>query len=241
VPEFFHGPPRCFNAGIYSNRRLVGRNGNMYMVNQYGLLCITPDGKPIGQWYPSGFYYWKELGGWVLGNCSLPPASLKEAVPDDGDPNRLWLLSKHNSNRPPYLFWYMRYPYYRSLAADESVAFITAYDVKKNLFSKPIRIKSSVVVHIQPRGKDVYITGGRVSRLPKKTWVLDQPGRLKDTSVRVQCPRTLLGRASAALFNQEFDRAQKLLQEALDAGVSTHHVKQMLGEMDKLQGAKERL
>ena len=239
VPEFFRGPSRSFNAGIYSNRRLVGRNGNMYMVNRHGLLRVTAQGKPIGQWYPSGFYHWNELGGWVQGNCPLPPCSLKEAVPDDEDPNRLWLLSKHNATRTAYLLWYMRYPSYRSLAVDESIAFITAYDVKKSLFSKPIRIKGATVAHIQPRGKDVYMTGARLRRLPKKTWVLDQPGRLKDTPLRVRCPETLLGKASAALFNQEFDRAGKLLQEALDAGISTQHVKQMLGAMDKLKKAKE--
>lgn len=92
----------------------------------------------------------------------------------------------------------------------------------------------------QPFGEYVYLTGRTFARLPKKLWVADQPGRLKDASLQVQCPETLLGKASVALLNQEFDKVKGLLQEALDAGISPHCARQMIEAVGELQREKRR-
>ncbi|MCD4823521.1 MAG: CsgG/HfaB family protein [Phycisphaerae bacterium] len=225
VPKFF-GPPQSRSVSRFNNRRLVSQNGKMYLANEYGLLSMsmTAEAKPIHHWYPSGFYHWGELGGWVQGNCSLPPCCVEKVIPDDSNPNQLWVLSEHDVSRQPY----------------KAITFITAYDTRENIFSKPIRINNTIVAHFQPRGEYIYLTGSKFSRLPKKMWVLDQPGRLKDTPLRVQCPDTIYGRASEALFHKDFDKAKKLLQEAIDAGIAVRQAKKMLKGIHRLQHPKKR-
>ncbi len=237
VPKFFYGACRGFRSNVYTNRRLVGHGGRMYLANRYGFVCLTEKGKPIRHWFSKNFYTWKELGGWVEGNCPLPPCCVREVVPDDSDPNRLWVFSsKHGNHFRGHSLTRSPTEKYK---VEETTAFITAYDAKKKLFSKPIRIKN-VVVHIQPRGKYIYMTGKGFFRLSKKEWVLDQPGRLKDTPLRVQCPDTIYGRASGALFHKDFDKAKKLLQEAIDAGIAVGQAKKMLKGIHRLQHPKKR-
>ncbi|MCD4823855.1 MAG: hypothetical protein K8S55_04560, partial [Phycisphaerae bacterium] len=62
----------------------------------------------------------------------------------------------------------------------------------------------------------------------------------KDTPLRVQCPDTIYGRASGALFHKDFDKAKKLLQEAIDAGIAVGQAKKMLKGIHRLQHPKKR-
>ena len=242
APDFFWPPSRNYNAGCAGRRRMLARPEGLYVATELGLVLIAKDGKPQQLWYPTGFCYWKKLGVWVEGNCPLPPCIVKEAIADDRNPDLIWVVSKDGASYPryrvsPLLFIRAhREPFSWS---EDAVTFITAFDTKKRAFSTPVRT-TAPFLHAQPFGDYVYVSGKEFGRIPKTTWVLDQPAPAGDQPVRVHCPDTPLGRASQALFNQDFDRARKHLLEAIDAGIAPDEVKKMLAEIERMQKAGQR-
>lgn len=194
----------------------------------------TTDGKPVALWRSDTFYQLKNLGGWVLGNCPLPSCALLEVIRDDQKPNLLWLVSKQNDVIPPYKFGYGTYPkeLWNSILniGGDTTCFITAFDTETNLFSKPVRTKSPFT-HAQPFGDYVYMTGRIFARLPKKLWVVDQPGAKVDRPPMVECPDTPVGRASRALLLGRREQAIKHLQEAMESGMAPSEVRKMIREL----------
>ena len=231
VPPIFRGPPRSYNAGVNTWQRLLAVGEKVYFVGEHGLAVLTTDGNPIGLFRADTFCRWNELGGWVLGNCPLPPCPLLEVILDDQKPSLLWLVSKENDVIPPYEFGYAIYPKesWNSILdiGGDTTCFITAFDTESNRFSKPVRTKAPFT-HAQPFGDYVYLTGRTFSRLPKKLWVVDQPPSKDDQPPRVECPDTTLGRASRALLLGNKEEARSHLQAALDAGIAPAEVKRML-------------
>lgn len=199
VPATFHAPPRGFNAGVYSRRRAVPAAGRIFLVTEYGLQEVDRDGKLLTTWRPDGFFCAGGLGGWVLGNCPLPPCGLKEVVADDRDEGLLWLVSKHDETIPPYHFLWAKAPPGTAVVSprDKSQAFLTAFRPATGRFSRPIRVEGGFV-HVEPRGESLYVTGARLARLPKKLWTADRPGQQDDRPPTIECPDTDLGRTSRA-------------------------------------------
>jgi len=83
----------------------------------------------------------------------------------------------------------------------------------------------------QPFGDYVYLTGRTFARLPKKLWVVDQPGSEDDQPPRVECPDRLLGQVSCALLLGHRDQAMKHVQEALESGIAPGEVRKMIREL----------
>jgi len=195
-------PGRYCNPGVFTWQRLAVLRGRAYYAGAHGLIELGPEGKAVKLWRPDGFVGSGSLGGWVKGNCALPPCTLVEVLPDDRDAHRLWLVSKWNDSTP-YTFAYACFPKqsWSHFLGDDSRAacFITAFDTKTCRFSKPIRTKRSFA-HAQPFGDYVYVTGRVPSRLAKSLWVTDQPAAADDAPVQVECPDTPAGRASRALL-----------------------------------------
>ncbi|HUX00764.1 MAG TPA: hypothetical protein VMY35_07270 [Phycisphaerae bacterium] len=239
VPEFFRPPSRHYNAGRVGRRRLLARPEGLYVATERGLVLIASDGKPQRLWYPAGFCYWKSLVTWVEGNCPLPPCIVKEVIADDRNPDLVWIVSKRDVSYPRRDQSPVGYIDYYLSQAEDAATFITAFDVKKGAFSAPVRT-TAPFLHAQPFGDFLYVTGKEFGRIPKTTWVLDQPAPAGDQPVRVHCPDTPLGRASQALFDQGFDRARKHLLEALGAGIAPDKVKEMLAEIERMQKAGQR-
>lgn len=234
VPPIFHGPPRSYNAGVNTLQRLLTIGEKVCFVGEHGLAVLTAAGQPVALWRPDAFYRWNELGGWVMGNCPLPPCSMMEVIQDDQNHNLLWLVSKENDVIPPYTFGYGAYPkaLWNSILelGRDTTCFITAFDTETNRFSKPVRTKTPFT-HAQPFGDYVYLTGRTFSRLPKKLWVVDQPGMPGDQPPRVECPDTPVGRASRAVLLGRRDEAMKHIQEALEAGMAPDEIKKMVREL----------
>ena len=232
VPVFVSAPSRDFNGGIFSSRRAVFSDGQFFLVTKHGLAVVDRQGTLQTIWHPDGFFCWKGLGGWVLGNCTLPPCRLKEVIPDDRDVGLLWLVSKHDETIPPYHFlWSKMTPGQADdLCRDESQAFITAFRPATSRFSRPIRVDGGFV-HVQPRGDGLYLTGGSLTHLPKKQWTVDQSGQEADQLPRVECPDTILGQAAQALLLGDVDKARNHLQTALESGIALDEVKTMLREL----------
>jgi len=239
VPQMFFGPPRDYNSAVATWQRLAVIGKNVYLADKWGLAVLTAAGKCVALWRPDTFYYWTELGGWVAGNCPLPPCLLTEAIQDDANPNMLWLVSKNNDVIPPYNFGYACGPkelwkHYLDIGGD-TVCFITAFDTQSNSFSKPMRT-ATPFTHAQPFGDYVYLTGRTFSRLPKKLWVADQPGADADAAPTAECPDTPVGRASRALLLGRRDEAVKHLKDAMESGTAPEGVRKMLKDL----AAKER-
>lgn len=236
APARFYGPPRGYNAGVDTFQRLLVVEGKVYVVSKHGLVVLGADGKPAALWRPDTFYRWNELGGWVLGNCPLPPCLLSEAIRDDQNPNLLWLVSKANDKITPYTFAYGVYPkelwsHILGIGSD-TMCFITAFDTKRGLFSKPLRTKAPFT-HAGPCGDYIYLTGRTFGRLGKKLWVVDQPGAKNDQPPKTECPDTLVGRASRALLLGNRKEARACLQSALNAGIAPADVKRILNALAK--------
>ena len=239
APDFFWPPSRHYNAGRVGRRRMLARPEGLYVATGLGLVLIAGDGKPQRLWYPAGFCWWKNLGMWVEGNCPLPPCIVKEVIADDRDPDLVWIISKRNVSYPRYNQSPVGYIDYYLSQAEDAVTFITAFDAKRRAFSAPVRT-TAPFLHVQPFGDFLYVTGKEFGRIPKMTWVPDQPAPVGDQAVRVHCPDTPLGRASQALFNQDFDRARKHLLEATGTGIAPDKVKKMLAEIERMQEARPR-
>jgi len=221
APDFFWPPARQYNAGCTGRRRLLARPEGLYVATKLGLVLIGNDSRPQRLWYPTGFCWWQGLGLWVEGNCPLPPCGDMEVIADDRKSDLVWIVNKRLTG----------------YAGDTT--FITALDVKKQIFSVPVRTNAPFF-RAQPFGDYVYVTGKEFGRISKTTWVLDQPAPAGDQPVRVHCPNTPLGRAAQALFDQDFDRARKHLLEAIDAGIAPAEVKKMLAEIERMQEARQR-
>jgi hypothetical protein len=234
TPPRFDGLSRSYYAGAHTCQRLQLIDKNIYLACDQGLAVLTSDGRPVRLWRPDDFYHWNNLGGWVLGNCPLPPCSLLEVLRDDRKPGLLWLVSKDNDIIPPYSFAYGTYPkkLWGAFAkfGDDTACFITAFDTETTRFSKPIRTKS-FFAHAQPFGDYVYLTGRTFSRLPKSLWVVDQPGSQTDQPPKVECPDTPVGRASGALLLGQRDQAVKQLQEALSRGIAPDEIRKTLRDL----------
>jgi len=232
VPAMFSAPSRDFNGGIVSSRRAVFSGGQFFLVTKHGLVVVDRQGTLQTIWHPDGFFCWKGLGGWVLGNCTLPPCCLKEVIPDDRDAGLLWLVSKHDETIPPYHFLRSKITSGQAddLCRDESQVFLTAFRPATSRFSRPIHIDGGFV-HVQPRGDDLYLTGGNLTHLLKKQWTVDQPGQENNQLPRVECPGTILGQAAQALLLGDVNEARNHLQTALESGIATDEVKTMLREL----------
>ncbi|GAH84540.1 unnamed protein product, partial [marine sediment metagenome] len=217
----------------------LARPEGLYVATGLGLILIAGDGRPQRLWYPAGFCYWKNLGMWVEGNCPLPPCIVKEIIADDRNPDLVWIVSKEDVSYPRYDESPVGYIDYYLSQAEDAATFITAFDAKKRAFSAPVRT-TALFLHAQPFGDYVYVTGKEFGRIPKTTWVPDQPAPAENQPARVRCPDTPLGRASQALFNQDFDRARKHLLEALGAGIAPDEVKKMLTGIERMQEAGQR-
>jgi len=236
VPDFFWPPSRGLNGG---RRRLLARPEGLYVATKLGLVLIGNDSKPQRLWYPTGFCWWQGLGLWVEGNCPLPPCFMTEVIADDRNPDLIWVVSMHNVRYPPCDDGAVQYIDHFLRQYEDAATFITAFDTKKQAFSAPVRT-AAPFFDAQPFGDYVYVSGKEFGRIPKTTWVLDQPAPAGDQPVRVHCPDTPLGRAAQALFDQDFDRARKHLLEAIDAGIAPDEVKEMLAEIERMQKAGQR-
>jgi hypothetical protein len=84
---------------------------------------------------------------------------------------------------------------------------------------------------MQPRGDSIYLTGSNLAHLPKRLWTADQPGQDNDQPLRVECPDTILGRASRALLLGNLKEARNHLQRALKLGIAPNEVRMMLREL----------
>jgi len=231
VPSSFWAPARSSNAGISSKRRIASCKNRLFLVSELGLQVLGARGELQATWRPDGFFWWNGLGGWVSGNCALPPCTLMEVVADDQDDGLLWLVSKSGETIPPYEFFWAKMPavFSDNLRKDSAQCFITAFRPASACFSKPVRVDGGFI-HMEPRGDSIYMTGSSVSVLSKNLWTTDQPSR-SDEPLRVECPDTPLGRASRALLLGRPDEAMKCLQEALEAGISPSEVKKMIRDL----------
>jgi hypothetical protein len=164
-----------FNAGDTFYRRLSVASDRLFYVSPYGLHVLDFKGKPLRYWWGGGACHKGNATVQVAGNCLLPPFPLREVIQDDRDPGRLWLISQ--TGNPGHDF---RFP-----ALDVQVdrnddvngqAYVTAYDWKRDVFSKPLRIGQACVVTAEAYGDYLYFTGDKLSRVAKSSWVLDQPG-----------------------------------------------------------------
>lgn len=233
VPSSFWAPARSSNAGISSKRRIASCKSRLFLVSELGLQVLDARGELQATWRPDGFFWWNGLGGWVSGNCALPPCTLMEVVADDQDDGLLWLVSKSGETIPPYEFFWAKMPavFSDNLRKDSAQCFITAFRPGSACFSKPVRVDGGFI-HMQPRGDSIYMTGSNVSVLSKNLWTTDQPSR-NDEPLRVECPDTPVGRASRALLLGQREQAMKCLHEALDAGISPSEVKKMIRDLSR--------
>ena len=206
-----------YSSGVnWNSLAVVG--GRCYWISNGGVMGIDHQNRLTDYWRPDLFYYWNGLGGWVCGNCPVPPCRIQEIVADDKAPDLLWLVSHVPGIDKPM----ERYANY-----------VTACRPGTGQFSRPLRI-SDGSVQLQPRGDYLYVTGA-LSAAPKKNWVLDQKCA-KDQPPVIECPDTDLGRASRALLLGNKDEARGHLQAALDAGIATGEVKGMLRAVSALPG-----
>jgi len=234
VPDIFQPPPRDFNAGVYSNRRLLARGGKLYAVNKHGLQVMDAEGRPLRLWRPGGFFYWSELGIWVDGNCPLPPCQLMEVVPDDQRSELLWLASKHDDYITSYqMLFHKGIGVFEMDLSPDAAFFITAYDTRTETFSTPLRV-TAPFSHFEPRGDDLYLTGKSFSRISKKQWVIDRPGQAEDALLQVSCPDQRLVEASLALCRGDFEQARRALDQAAGGDFPASRISAMKRSLDKL-------
>jgi len=97
--------------------------------------------------------------------------------------------------------------------------YITAFDTKRQLFSKPQFVKGPIVT-VRPYGDQLFFTGADFGTLAKSNWPCDQPGQPDEEGFRVSVPDTLHGRASEALMRGDVDKAHTLLKEAKERGIA---------------------
>jgi hypothetical protein len=235
------GGKRCFNAGRNAWRRLTVVGDKVYCVTPYGLLRVSSEGKPEVLWYPEGFYYWSELGAFVEGNCPLPPADLKAVIPDDRNPNLLWLISRYEGSIR-HSFSHFHH-YYRSMGArarelelarpGESAGFITAFDTRTGLFSEPL--KTDEFAHAEAFGDYLYLSGFDFRRAAKSQWKPAIPCRSKDQAPRVTTPDTPVGLAARAFFEGDRTRAVRTLRKAVDKGIAPGITGKMLKAVEKMK------
>lgn len=233
VPEYYRLTSHGFNAGGTLFRRILALDDRTFLVSPYGLHVLAPDGRPLRFWWAGAFAYWEELGILVEGNCPLPPCALREIIQDDQDPHRLWLLSTTGYPAQDFRFAALGVPVNRR---DEmnGQTFITAYDWQKDLFSKPLRIDQPCVIAAEARGDYLYLTGDTLSRVAKKSWVLDQPGEPADAAVRASCPDPRVAEASLAFFRGEFDKVREALDRLTETDLPANKIAAMRRRLDKL-------
>ena len=220
---------RSYNAGIYSHNRALKTDEKIFITNEIGLLQLKSDGQLEKIIYPTSFYEWNDLVIWLQGNSTLPTCSIKEVIPDDENPDHLWIISKLDTSQPNYFFSMLRY--LKVFRSSDERAFITLYNHKTGKFSKPSEIEKGFV-HTAASGKKLYMTGDSFRSIPKSHWKLTES--FHDTPV-FKSAETLVGRASLAFFSKNYDEAKKLLKEAQEKGILPSKMKALIKKLERLK------
>jgi hypothetical protein len=217
--------------------RAVRCGDRVYLAAGRGLVEMNMAGEIVKLRRPMDFWYWKELGGFIEGNCPLPPIDVRQVIVDDAQPHKLWIVSRDHEMFPREIY----YPHYGKLVADNDFdhrsdandgLFVTCFDTITNRWSKPHRFNGRYVM-VQPFGEHLYFTGDGLRRVPKSAWRADQ--RPQDGPPRVLTADTLHGRASAALFDGDFDRTRELLEQAIEQGIAVDETRKMLKALAGLE------
>lgn len=200
---------RCHPWNIeYFRKRIAVRNGDLYFAADGGLVATGVDGG-VKLWaYPSTFLEAHNLGAWVEGNSALPECGLLNVVADDAEGSLLWVFSEHVSEGK----------------------YVTAFDVKRRMFSVPSRVPPDVS-DIQPCGGYLYLACGSLARLSKKLWTIECPMKQPtEVSVRESVDNAF-GRAGAAFFRGNHEDAIKILRGVVSANPDAVYERFVLAEL----------
>lgn len=247
-PVFFK-QPRSRGSGR-GPRRSVIVDDRAYLIIQHGLLVMDRSGDIKRFWYPTSFCRFSELGGFVEGNCPLPSMNLRHVWHDRQDPNRLWIVSRDRNMYPtprerPSQRLLKKHglkptggsdPIYRNreIAKLNQLRgmYITAFNIKTQKWSEPVFVPD--VVDAVPHGDYWYFTGIEFARVPKSKWQCDQPAT-PDARPAFHTADTLHGKASAALYRKDFDRARELLNQAIAKNIAKRQSRTILRKVKKIQ------
>ncbi|MHB1155603.1 MAG: hypothetical protein ACYC26_02060 [Phycisphaerales bacterium] len=213
LPSYF-GVGRSWMNGTAVCNNMVRAGDHVYVLGVGGgMLVFSTKGEIEHFWYPRTFWYWKELGGFLDGNCPLPPTNACQLIADDADPTRLWIVGRDHRK-------------------GASGVFITCFDTATQRWSSPQRVSGPIML-VQPFGEHLYLTGVGMKRVAKSAWKTDQVAPTGQPAIHTA--DTLFGKAAAALYAGDFAETRRLLTQAADRNIAADKAKRMLKDLDALE------
>jgi len=246
LPEYVSLPfGRHTNA---PNHRIAIVDDLAYITINQGLLVVNLQGQAQHLWRPDGLFYWQNLGGFVAGNAPLPATTLTRVIHDDQNPALLWIVGQDQKQRtkisPDWKVLKARgndtgnsRGIHRADKADEGQdrrgLYITAFDTRRQAFSKPVFV-SGPVVSVRPHGEDLIFTGPDFGTIPKDRWPCDQPVKREEGELEIRTADTLHGQASEHLLRGDIAGAKAKLEQAVAADIAVAETRKMLKQLEKV-------